>query len=166
KIPEAVAFYTSLYGPYPFDAVGAVVDDAKQVGYALESQTKPSFDRMPSELTLVHELSHQWFGDSVTATAWNDIWLHEGFATFSEWIWSEYQGNKTAHKYFVNNSTVPAQQTWFWEPPPGIPGDAAHVFDGTIYDRGGMTLQVLREKNGDTPFFALLRARVASRAAV
>jgi aminopeptidase N len=162
KIPEAVAFYTSLYGPYPFDAVGAVVDDAKQVGYALETQTKPSFDRMPSELTLVHELSHQWFGDSVTATAWNEIWLHEGFATWSEWIWSEYQGNKTAHKYFQNLYNVPAQQTWFWTPPPGNPGDAAHVFDGTIYDRGGMTLQALREKIGDTAFFALLRQWLAA----
>jgi aminopeptidase N len=162
KIPDIIAFYTSIYGPYPFDAVGAVVDDAKQVGYALETQTKPSFDRMPSELTLAHELSHQWFGDSVTATAWNEIWLHEGFATWSEWIWSEYTGQKSAHKYFVNDYNVPAQQTWFWTPPPGNPGDAAHVFDGTIYDRGGMTLQALREKIGDPTFFALLRQWLAA----
>jgi aminopeptidase N len=162
KIPDIIAFYSSIYGPYPFDAVGAVVDDAKQVGYALETQTKPSFDRMPDEATLAHELSHQWFGDSVTLTAWNDIWLHEGFATWSEWIWSEYNGQKTAHKFFVNDYNVPAQQTWFWTPPPGNPGDAAHVFDGTIYDRGGMTLQALREKIGDPTFFALLRQWLAA----
>jgi aminopeptidase N len=112
---------------------------------------------MPDELTLVHEISHMWFGDAITLTTWPDIWLHEGFATWSEWIWSEDQGNKTAHKYFQQLYNTPAQQTWFWTPPPGNPGDAAHVFDGTIYNRGGMTLQALREKIGDTAFFALLR---------
>ena len=100
KLPEAVDFYASIYGPYPFNAVGAIVDNAKVVGYSLETQTKPNFDRMPDELTLVHELSHMWFGDSVTLTTWPDIWLHEGFATWSEWIWSEQQGNKTAAQYF------------------------------------------------------------------
>jgi aminopeptidase N len=86
KLPEIVRFYTSIYGPYPFDAVGAIVDDAKNVGYSLETQTKPVFDRVPDETTLAHEQSHMWFGDSVTLTQWPDIWLHEGFATWSEWI--------------------------------------------------------------------------------
>ena len=86
KLPAIVDFYESIYGPYPFDAVGAIVDDAKVVGYSLETQTKPVYDRMPDEATLAHELSHLWFGDSVTLTTWPDIWLHEGFATWSEWI--------------------------------------------------------------------------------
>ena len=64
---------------------------------------------MPDEATLAHELSHMWFGDSVTLTEWPDIWLHEGFATWSEWIWSEYQGNKSAHKYFEQLYNTPAQ---------------------------------------------------------
>jgi hypothetical protein len=49
KLPEIVEFYSSIYGPYPFDAVGAIVDDAKQVGYSLETQTKPVFYRPPDE---------------------------------------------------------------------------------------------------------------------
>src|SRR5262245_51026466 len=62
KLPAIVDFYRSIYGPYPFTAVGAIVDSAKVVGYSLETQTKPVFDRMPDETTLAHELSHQWFG--------------------------------------------------------------------------------------------------------
>ena len=157
-IPDAVALYSSIYGPYPFDAVGAIVDDAKAVGYSLETQTKPNFDRMPNEATLVHELSHMWFGDSVTLTEWPDIWLHEGFATWSEWIWSERQGNKSAAQWFKELYNKPAQDTLFWNPPPGDPGAASLLFNGTIYYRGGMTLQALREKVGDFAFFSIMRS--------
>jgi aminopeptidase N len=157
KLPEIVAFYTSIYGPYPFDAIGAIVDDAKNVGYSLETQTKPVFDRVPDETTLAHEQSHMWFGDSVTLTRWPDMWLHEGFATWSEWIWSEHTGNKTAQKYFDNLYNTPAQDVLFWTPPPGNPGTPPYLFNGTIYNRGGMTLQALRVKVGDFAFFRILR---------
>jgi aminopeptidase N len=157
KLPDIVGFYSSIYGPYPFDAVGAIVDDAKNVGYSLETQTKPVFDRVPDEATLAHELSHMWFGDSVTLTTWPDMWLHEGFATWSEWIWSEHDGRKSAHQYFDNLYNTPAQDTVFWTPPPGNPGTPPFLFNGTIYNRGGMTLQALREKVGDAVFFRILR---------
>jgi aminopeptidase N len=157
KLPDIVEFYSSIYGPYPFDAVGAVVDDAKNVGYSLETQTKPVFDRVPSEATLAHELSHMWYGDSVTLTEWPDIWLHEGFATWSEWIWSEHNGRKSAHQWFNTLYNTPAQDTAFWTPPPGDPGSPVYLFNGTIYYRGGMTLQALREKVGDAAFFRILR---------
>jgi aminopeptidase N len=75
KLPAMVEFYTSIYGPYPFEAIGAIVDDAPEVGYSLETQTKPVFYRMPDEATLAHEISHMWYGDSVTLTEWPDIWL-------------------------------------------------------------------------------------------
>jgi aminopeptidase N len=157
KLAEAVNFYSSIYGPYPFNAVGAIVDSAKVVGYSLETQTKPNFPYVPDEATLVHELSHMWFGDSVTLGVWPDIWLHEGFATWSEWIWSERQGNKSAHQWFEQLYNTPAKDTAFWGPAVADFTNPALLFNGTVYYRGGMTLQALREKIGDLAFFQLLR---------
>ena len=157
KLPDMVRFYESIYGPYPFNAVGSVADDAKNVGYSLETQTKPVYSSMPDETTVAHEISHMWYGDSVTLTQWPDIWLHEGFATWSEWIWSEHNGRRSAQQFFDNLYNTPAQNTSFWNPPPGDVGSAANLFDGTVYDRGGMTLQALRQKIGDDDFFRILR---------
>jgi len=156
KLPDAVRFYTSIYGPYPFNAVGAIVDSAKFVGYSLETQTKPNFPAMPDEATLVHELSHMWFGDSLTLQQWPEIWLHEGFATWSEWIWSEHEGNKSAQKFFDNYYQRGALDTFWNTPPLGLPGPE-RLFSGVVYLRGGMTLQALRVKIGDFDFFRLLR---------
>ena len=92
----------------------------------------------------------------MTLTQWPDIWLHEGFATWSEWIWSEHTGNKSAARYFKQLYNRPAKDDAFWNPPPGDPGTPARLFDGTIYNRGGMTLQALREKVGDVTFFSIM----------
>ncbi|HEY6779973.1 MAG TPA: M1 family metallopeptidase, partial [Thermoleophilaceae bacterium] len=157
KQADIIAFFNGVYGRYPFDAAGAFVDDAPDVGYALESQTKPNYDSAPDELTVAHELSHQWFGDSVSLTVWPDIWLNEGFATYSEWLWDEHEGGETPAAAFDELYAIPETNASFWNPPPGDPGEAANLFDGTIYDRGAMTLQALREKIGERAFFGLLR---------
>jgi aminopeptidase N len=157
KLPEIVDFYVSIYGAYPLNAVGSIVDSARVVGYSLETQTKPVYDRMPDEATLAHELSHMWYGDSVTLTEWPDIWLHEGFATWSEWIWSEHSGNSSAHQLFEHYYNTPAHDIRFWTPPPGAPPTPVFLFNGTIYLRGAMTLQALREKVGDMAFFQIMR---------
>ena len=113
-------FFSDLYGEYPFNAAGAIVDDATDVGYALETQTKPIFEVMPDEWTLVHETAHMWYGDSVTLKDWPDIWLNEGFATWSNWIWSEKQGNKTAPR--SSSSTTASRSRTGSGPTDGRPG--------------------------------------------
>jgi aminopeptidase N len=157
KLPDIVDFLESIYGRYPFNAVGAIVDNAPDVGYSLESQTKPNYDSAPGESLIVHETSHQWFGDSVTLSQWPDIWLHEGFATWTEFYWSEVTGGPTAQEIFDELYAIPADDAEFWTPAPNALGEPAFLFSGVVYDRGAMTLQALREKVGDFAFFRIMR---------
>jgi aminopeptidase N len=163
KLPEMVDFLATVFGRYPFDSAGALVDDAAEVGYALETATRPSFDSAPDELTLAHELAHQWVGDTVTLARWRDIWLNEGFAEWSSWYWSEHSGQTSAQQFFQRWYSTNANNTGFWDPPPGDPGDPADLFAWSMYERGAMTLQALRVKIGDdAAFLGLLRDWVAA----
>jgi aminopeptidase N len=159
--PEALQFLIDLYGPYPFDAVGAIVDYAPNVFYSLESQTKPNYWVIPSEATIVHELAHMWFGDAVVLERWPDMWLNEGFATWSEWIWAEHKNQKSAAQQFDELYAIPedsaaGQDLWF--PAPNQLADASELFHTPVYDRGAMTLQALREKVGEDKFLTIIRS--------
>ncbi len=156
QLPAMVDFFTGVYGSYPFEEVGAIVDNAPEVGYALETQTKPVFDAAPDAQTLAHELAHQWFGNAVTLTLWSDIWLNEGFATWSEWLWTEHAGGRTVHDTYLALRAEPADSE-LWNPAPAGLSDPGDIFARSVYDRGAMTLQALREEIGDDAFFQVLR---------
>ncbi|MGW9028225.1 M1 family metallopeptidase [Streptomyces sp. NPDC055722] len=160
KLPSVLAWESKVFGPYPFRAAGAIVDKAPKVGYALETQTRPVYDRAPDLSTLVHENAHQWFGDSVTLTRWQDIWLNEGFATYAEWLYSEQHGGKSAQQTFDALYARPASDG-LWAFPPANPGSGAHIFDTPVYARGAMALHKLRTAVGDAIFFRILRTWAA-----
>ncbi|MFC9326098.1 M1 family metallopeptidase [Kitasatospora sp. NPDC057015] len=152
---EALAWQTERFGRYPFDSTGGIIDRVG-VGYALETQSRPVYDGAPDELTVVHEVAHQWFGDSVTPETWRDIWLNEGFATYVEWLWQEDHGGPTVQETFDGYYATPAGDP-FWQLRTGDPGhDEIFNYD-VVYVRGAMTLQALRNAVGDQDFATLLR---------
>ncbi|MFJ6705574.1 MULTISPECIES: M1 family metallopeptidase [unclassified Streptomyces] len=156
KLPSVLEWESKLFGPYPFRSAGAIVDHAPNVGYALETQGRPIYDSAPDLDTLVHENAHQWFGDSVSLTAWKDIWLNEGFATYAEWLYEEQHGGDSAQKTFDALYAKPASND-LWAYPPADPGSGANIFGTPVYARGAMALHELRKAVGDTVFFRILR---------
>ncbi|MBL1086665.1 M1 family metallopeptidase [Streptomyces actinomycinicus] len=153
----ATDYWSQVFGPYPFEETGAIVDDMPEAGFSLEVQSKPAYSAVRSESTIVHELAHQWFGDSVSVAQWKDIWLNEGFASYAQWLWAEHQGTRSAHDSFLAAYNGRPADSPFWQIAPGDP-QRDTMFASAVYQRGAMTLQVLRERIGDTTFFRLLPA--------
>lgn len=150
---QIVQWESSMYGPYPFDSTGGILADVA-VHYALETQGRPVYDQKTSNVKgtlLAHELGHQWFGDSLTPVHWSDIWLNEGFATYSEWLYQEkFQGTPVQQTF---EKEYAAENDWTGKV--ADPG-RDHIFDDLVYNRGAMTLHALRMKIGDRDFFRVL----------
>ncbi len=156
-LPEVIRFQARLFGSYPFDSAGSLVDYAPDLGYALETQSRPIYAYVPDLTTVVHEVAHQWFGNSVGLQRWPEIWLNEGFATWTQWYYAEHHGGRSARAIFARLYRVPATNEEFWNPPPGHPGTAEHLFDHTIYVRGAMAVEALRQEIGTKPLLRVLR---------
>jgi len=157
RLGEVVRFEAGAFGAYPFDSAGSLVDYAPSLGYALETQSRPIYAYVPDVTTIVHETAHQWFGDSVGLKRWPQIWLNEGFATWAQWYYAERHGGRTAKAIFHRLTKVPAGDERFWDPPPAGLGRAKDIFDPTVYVRGAMAVQALRQKIGTKPLLRLLR---------
>ena len=160
---EMLELFTRLFGPYPFAHYTALVTD-DDLEIPLEAQGLSIFganfcDGTGREERLVaHELAHQWFGNSLTLNRWCDIWLHEGFACYAEWLWSENSGGRSAHAHALDAHRGLAhkpQDILLEDPGP------KDMFDDRIYKRGALTLHALRVQLGDEPFFTLLRTWTA-----
>ncbi|MEU1401371.1 M1 family metallopeptidase [Streptomyces sp. NPDC005728] len=160
KIPEIIDWEETNFGPYPFSSTGAIIAPSDAFDYALETQTRPVFPGATDTSTLVHELAHQWYGDSVTPKSWRDMWLNEGFATYAEWLYEEDNGGKSAQETFTELYEDDDEAVWAF--PPAKPSSAAHVSDSPVYERGAMVLQKIRQKVGDDTFYDIIRGWAAA----
>ncbi len=147
---DMLGFFAQLFGEYPF------VDDkyghsAFPFSGAMEHTSNTSYGYVllngghNYDFIVAHELAHQWWGDSVSPETWPDIWLNEGFATYSEALWVENESGAQAYQDYMNS---------FWrENFSGPLYDPPVLFSNTVYDKGGWVQHMLRGVLGDTAFF-------------
>ncbi|MEY9904934.1 aminopeptidase N [Catenulispora sp. MAP12-49] len=154
-----VALFGRLFGPYPFGAYTVVVTEDR-LEIPVEAQGVSMFGSNHMEMDwegqrlIAHELAHQWFGNSLTLGDWRDIWLHEGFACYAEWLWSEGSGGRSADEHartWHGRLARLPQDVVLADPGP------ADLFDDRVYKRGALTLHALRLSVGEDVFFSVLR---------
>jgi aminopeptidase N len=167
-------------GRYPFDIYGSFVVDVA-LGFALETQTISLYDRvwftdLPQGVwdpVMVHELSHMWFGDSVSPWEWSDLWLNEGHASWYEFTYAEEKGfletdttgypNETGYADLddLMRAVYALGDQWRAEfGPVAEPASAETLFSQNVYHGGALVLYALRQEIGDGAFRRLERAWV------
>jgi aminopeptidase N len=155
QTPAIVAWLRRQLGRYPFSVTGGLVTSLNP-GFSLENQTRPTYPGYVTRLLMVHELAHQWFGDSVSVHHWRDVWLNEGFATFMEQLWLQDHGERSTGSWLRTTYDGYGAGSDFWDLVVADPGPH-DLFDWPVYERGAMTLAALRVRIGSDDFRTLLR---------
>lgn len=175
KTPDQIAWMESKVGRYPFETYGLLMAEA-DTGFELETQTLSLFERnlftepaYPAwyvESIMVHELSHQWFGDSVSPRTWSDLWLNEGHATWYEALYAEEKAHKPMEARM--KAAYAASDRWRAAggppaaPKPPQPGQKIGIFRANVYDGAALVLYALRQEIGQPAFERLERVWVSN----
>lgn len=142
---EMIDFLTGVYSTYPFlnEKYGHAVYPGNG---AMEHQTCTSFGSAivnpNGSYVVLHELAHQWVGDLITCQNWSHIWLNEGFATYSEVLWTENLGGTPNYHYHMNQIDLgnSLDGSLYREDN----GDGAYILDVIVYYKGAWVLHMLR----------------------
>lgn len=169
-VGDMMRMFEQKFGPYPFDKYGmtAIVPFTF---LGMEHQTITTMNRFfrTSQRVTAHELAHQWWGDLVTCGTWPDIWLNEGFATYSEALWRESQGGFPALRSYMRD-TLNGFHFGSWQGAIYNPvGQGFNLFDQVVYSKAAWVLHTLRGVVGDSVFSRILdayRYRYAQQSAV
>ncbi|MEU6220139.1 M1 family metallopeptidase [Streptomyces sp. NPDC047022] len=174
KTSDQIAWMERKVGPYPFENYGLLIAGA-QTGFELETQTlslfekgvftQPFYPKWYVESIMVHELSHQWFGDSVSPRTWSDLWLNEGHATWYEALYAQ----ETAQRPMETRMRAAYGLSDLWRSsggPPAAPkaataGKKISIFRPNVYDGAALVLYALRQEIGTPAFERLERLWVA-----
>jgi aminopeptidase N len=173
-----LAWMQARAGRYPFDLYGSLVVEA-DIGFALETQTLELMDTSwfedygqgVWEPTLLHELSHMWFGDSVAPKTWSDLWLNEGHASWYEFLYAEEKGQLAEDTegypddegYATLDELMRAvyahgDQWRAKDGPVALPTSAETLFSLNAYHGGALVLYALRKEVGPATFARIERA--------
>lgn len=164
-LPTATTYFSNSYGEMPFEKNGFcyVPNSAGFTWGGMENQTLTTINSW-NENTTLHEYAHQWFGDMITCASWSNIWLNEGFATWSESYWAERTGGYTAYKNMIltdASSYLSGNPGWAISVPSWdvTTPNANTLFNFAItYCKGSCVLHLLRYTLGDSLFFAGMKS--------
>ncbi|HEV7932037.1 MAG TPA: M1 family metallopeptidase [Actinomadura sp.] len=161
RLPEYLTWLENKIGRrYPFEVAGVLGVDGRspEQTFALETQTLPVFSAsdLSDSTVVVHELAHQWFGDSAGVKTWSDIWLSEGFATYLDHMWTAEHGGEPLDKAMQQayNGDKKARATGIT---PAKPGKAEMMF-AVGRGAGPVVLYALHQKVGDARFQRIVQA--------
>ena len=155
-------------GDYPFQTYGSLVVDTS-LGFALETQTlslyEAAFFDLPApywDSIMVHELAHQWFGNSVSPAQWSDVWQNEGHATWYE-ITSFVDPDSPDFTGFAQLIYSLGDVWRAYLGPVAAPysGEPEWLFNANVYYGGALVLYALRQQIGDATFREVERTWVA-----
>ncbi|QFZ16359.1 M1 family metallopeptidase [Saccharothrix syringae] len=158
RLPEVLAFLAEEFGPYPFEAAGGIFL-ADEIGFSLETQTRPVYAGWADLETVVHENAHQWFGDSVSLESWADICLNECFASYAQWLWDEAKEGGDLDARYLGELERVGDRDSYWGRRLYDMG-RGNEFRG-VYDKGQLALHALRRQIGDEDFDEVLKGWIA-----
>ncbi len=154
--PQMLRIFSRMFGEYPFIKEKYGVAEFLWYMGAMENQTitgvPPNIinGKGFNEDILVHELAHHWWGDAIGLKYWKDIWLNEGFATYSEALYFEAESGKSA----LISTMLAKKQSSF---PRTLADPGRFLFTSTVYNKGAWLLHMLRFEIGDSAFFNSLK---------
>jgi aminopeptidase N len=164
RTSSAVKYFSSLIGPYPYEKLAQVQATISFGGMENSSvifYQESLFRETPtSEFPLPHEIAHQWFGDSVTASDWDQLWLSEGFATYFEAMFYEHTDGPGSLKQIMADHaenlihSKPACTQPVIDP---TQTDLMQKLNPATYQKGAWILHMLRRMLGDASFFRGIR---------